>query len=1825
MKILVQVFSFLVTFIVIGSGEFLAQPNYNFSAVLQAYAPLPGGTPFTWRISPNPNDDDYSAPTSIVGPPGAGFGGPFIYDGFPFTEIQVSCNGFLKFCNSGTGDTLNPLNNLGKVNNLRGNIRNVLAPLWDDLAVINAANDIVYQFVGPPGFQVLTIEWRNVNWDWTSPINANFQIRLYENNNQIEFHYGFFPNPPGASASASVGMNDGTPISSPANGVEATGTFLSINFGGTPGGVPWGRRFHRSYGYEFDAINQAPDITGPLPAQTTLFQFIPQFPAPLAVLPAVYTVNGPVGPLNFRTLSDAAEALNLNFLAGPIQINIRPSNDPGGVWDDIFHLIPITGSHPLNTILVQNDPQYGPITISPTNGISDPTDPSAVTSDAIIRLDGTRYTTIQGAGVMNGINIIDNAANITPKTKFDIGIFLGNAIVTTFNIPSIVTGAQSNTLFNLHVDMNNSLINNRSATGIMLGTNGPNADPSQCNSFNTIQACDIEDFHRAGILMSGFSPEVPDINNSIQMENIIHDAVINVNSGKDCAGIDVYNQKNLLITYTDVYKITGNILQNNGVWGIRANSTTTNGTSGAFIIRNVNIYDIENRNAQVNQGVAVGIEVTSPYHEGLLDINSNKVYDIFSNGVQGNAAGMKLSLGSNGNSALLVHNNYIYDIRAPRSPLNPSVRGLDIQSLKNILDAKVYFNTVVLDNAVMLTTPNHYSACLYWTNMLSSSLDLRNNILVNGMGSNAGVAACIYASSNANLLRLAYTSDNNLYRTFTPPLPPFTPIAYDGMTPFTSLTMYQAAVSTGGLGGPREVQSVTELPPFVQPINPIVGGIAQDFHLTAGSASQAESGALPILGYNFDWDNQARNPITPDIGADEWQGALVADLIPPQILYTLIPDDNLLGPPPTLVATIRDRSGVPPGNPQLWYKRTIDPAFVAMVSIPGPGSNEFSFTINYGFLPPVPPLAVGDIIEYFVGAVDGAPAANYGTNPSGGGLPPNINPPPIRNTYTIVAAPIPSGTYSVGLNPFNKLIGKQLYPQTFTKVVKEKVRVERNIEPNLYSVEGRAELIDLSLFDPNLDQDYSFDANRYSPTEFKIMDVVKEYVQLMDNGEVYQGPNFISATKEDLERAGVNTEGMENVLGVWSTLTAAVNELNLRGISGAVTLSLVDNNYPAETYPIELKSISGVSAANTITIKPGPGMTPNFTTPGGATSLDIVKIINTNFVTIDGSNTIGGKTRDLTFDNINTGIGQGIWIGSLGTTPISDITIKNCNILTGETSGSTPIMVSDGTNAGSSGYFTNIKIQNDSLMRGRQGIFINGGIIPQYGTNILIEDCKLNTSGAKQFKLYGIYVQGCSGVFIRNNDIGNFESVSYETDRGIWLARGTVNVLVEKNKIHDLNSTLTSGGTGNGGNGIAISSSSLLCNNIIRNNFIYSILGRGSNILSQNPVGIHVFGAQTGIGIYHNSIYLSGTALDQTSSFSAGISIGYGSAASSSGSFNIDIRNNILSNSLCPTVAGVAQSNGAMGIFAFTSLSQFNSLNNNVYYLTPVRGSRSYGHINGLPSIGFNLAFNKWQINSGLDVSSLNGDPQFINPGSGDLHISTILGTPCESGGFATLAADDIDGELRSPTPDIGADEFSGTKYSLTLTALIEGFYDNGTNLMVPDTVKLFLRNISSPWAIVDSSIGELSSSGVCTFKFNNPIIGTSYYLQVAHRNTIDTWSRNGGENFNLYAFSYNFTTDSAKAYGDNMKKKGTKWCMFSGDVPMQDGLVDLTDEILVINDVNAFASGVSLPTDLNGDQSADLTDIIIVVNNTNTFVSKQTPGPKIMALRKIKEKIILK
>jgi hypothetical protein len=178
---------------------------------------------------------------------------------------------------------------------------------------------------------------------------------------------------------------------------------------------------------------------------------------------------------------------------------------------------------------------------------------------------------------------------------------------------------------------------------------------------------------------------------------------------------------------------------------------------------------------------------------------------------------------------------------------------------------------------------------------------------------------------------------------------------------------------------------------------------------------------------------------------------------------------------------------------------------------------------------------------------------------------------------------------------------------------------------------------------------------------------------------------------------------------------------------------------------------------------------------------------------------------------------------------------------------------------------------------------------------------------------------------------------------------------------------------------------------------------------------------------------------------------------------------------------------------------------------------------------------------------------------------------------------------------------------SISITALIEGFF-NGT-AMVSDTVTVELHNPISPYSLVSSSKGPLNSIGHGSFNFSSGVSGTPYYLAVKHRNAIETWSASA-----VSAAVYDFTSNQAQAYGSNQKLKGSKWCIFSGDVN-KDGIVDSGDMGLVDNDNADYVSGYT-STDLNGDGIVDSGDLGIVDNNNAEYIGKIVPAGNPTAIR---------
>ena len=283
------------------------------------------------------------------------------------------------------------------------------------------------------------------------------------------------------------------------------------------------------------------------------------------------------------------------------------------------------------------------------------------------------------------------------------------------------------------------------------------------------------------------------------------------------------------------------------------------------------------------------------------------------------------------------------------------------------------------------------------------------------------------------------------------------------------------------------------------------------------------------------------------------------------------------------------------------------------------------------------------------------------------------------------------------------------------------------------------------------------------------------------------------------------------------------------------------------------------------------------------------------------------------------------------------------------------------------------------------------------------------------------------------------------------------------------------------------------------------------------------------------------------------------------------------------------------------------------------------------PRLSFYTKFdieNNWDYGQ-VEISTNNGSTwiplqgQYTNPGTGSFQPN---GEPLYDGTQTTWVKEEISlssyissqfkirFELRSDgyiekdgwyIDDIKIFYYTINSVELTsFTALIEGFY-NGNN-SVGDTVQVELRNSSSPYALVDQTNILLNENGQGNGRFYNAVNGTPYYIVLKHRNALETWSALP-QTFTSNTLTYDFTTGQDKAYGNNLKLVGSKWCIYGGDVN-QDGFVETADVNLVFADNISGATGY-ISTDLNGDNFVEIEDLNIVFVNNILGIERKVPA----------------
>ncbi len=431
-------------------------------------------------------------------------------------------------------------------------------------------------------------------------------------------------------------------------------------------------------------------------------------------------------------------------------------------------------------------------------------------------------------------------------------------------------------------------------------------------------------------------------------------------------------------SYTGIYILgAGSLIQNPVISGNIIDSVANTGINISYAEYDL-IYDNDINVMRGSASIIYGISLGTYTYKSR--IYNNKIHDLNQLSTASLIRGIYLNAGISTAGENSIFNNFLWNLNTPATGTGP-INGIDVEGGNATYADTVAYNTVNLtgtSNGVKRTSA-------FYKGNATGAVYLVNNIFQNTRTDATGSTTTAVYKINTNTTLIS--DHNNLY-VGTPDDTHFTGAI--GTADYSTLDDWRAANNS-------DLSSFAENVPFISDT---------DLHVRTDVPTQVESGGIPVNGLTTDIDGDIRNPLTPDVGADE------GNFIPLDLTAPIIISTSLGNTTDTLsrvaVATITDATGVDvgPGAPRLWYKASTDPSFTPAIadSIVG---NSFYFTI-----PGFPKLTY---VQYYIAAQDSAPANNVGTLPSGGsGInPPGSTPPANFFEYYIQSA-VEGGTYSVG-------------------------------------------------------------------------------------------------------------------------------------------------------------------------------------------------------------------------------------------------------------------------------------------------------------------------------------------------------------------------------------------------------------------------------------------------------------------------------------------------------------------------------------------------------------------------------------------------------------------------------------------------------------------------------------------------------------------------------------------------------------------------------------------------------------------------------------------
>lgn len=485
----------------------------------------------------------------------------------------------------------------------------------------------------------------------------------------------------------------------------------------------------------------------------------------------------------------------------------------------------------------------------------------------------------------------------------------------------------------------------------------------------------------------------------------------------------------------------------------------------------------------------------------------------------------------------------------------------------------------------------------------------------------------------------------------------------------------------------------------------------------------------------------------------------------------------------------------------------------------------------------------------------------------------------------------------------------------------------------------------------------------------------------------------------------------------YATIDDAVAALS-SGVSGPVMFRIQSGVYAPPGSGYWLTEQPGMSLVNTVTFKPDDGATVLIS---GSVSYGAIFHIDggDNYV-IDGSNSDGGTTRDLTIINTSTDYASAVVIDN-----DADYNVVRYSVLQSASYSYSPSYGAIVTFGGGGNDYNSIAscIIGDpvGLTRANCGVYSYGSDQTQMNTSDSVINCEIVNFGTADIDYnqpYGVYVGSYnSGMIVAGNEIHMNQQPFYYYVQGVSVDESngySVDTRVERNRIHDILAGTDLYGYGYS-YGLYYNGSSAAGTTLSLNNNMVSFQQDGN--VYGNAIYLDMSWASNSstVDIYHNTVRISGT----TSGYEAHALYIANYDGSGGGQTTFNHKNNLYDINRPDIQYG--------WYLEYVGISNWNSDYNLVNFNTN-GGNFVYQYNENPYEYNINPTLGDYQSSTGLDQNSLSGQVTFADPTAGDLHqiggctpyIGESRGTPIP------WVSNDLDDAPRDGmNPDIGADEGS--------------------------------------------------------------------------------------------------------------------------------------------------------------------------------------------------------